>query len=509
MSRSAVAALLFLMMVAAVAQGWFFAGSLIDDAYIFFRYADHLLAGDGPVFNPGERVEGFTSPLWLLLLAVAHKAGLGYAAAVTIFGLLASACTLPLVARLACRAAPPAAALLAPLLVALHPGQAMWAVHGLETALFILLLVAGWAAVTVWGRPFLAGLLLGLAFWARPEAVLLVATLAGLRLWRGQWRVASRLLLGAAVAALPLLALRWFYYGSLVPNTFHAKSGGGLQRLRFGLAEARRFGTAHAPLVLACAGSVALFFAARRRRQSPGGMPEVVVEALLLGGLWSGWNIWVGGDGFFGFRFWLPVLPAAGIVLAWGAGHLDRMGAGLSPLQRLARAVGVVLLVAATAAGVWPEARREQISGARFTARMLVVGRWLHDHAPPDATLAVNYVGALPYASGLVTLDMLGLTEPAVARTPISGRFRYPGHAKGNGAVILDRRPDLIMMNGVYLEPRPMVELAPQLASEEEIAADPRFARDYHRVQVRLATPEGTRWLAFFKRRDMEWEPAS
>jgi hypothetical protein len=309
--------------------------------------------------------------------------------------------------------------------------------------------------------------------------------------------------------ALPLLALRWSFYGSLVPNTFHAKSGGGVQRLRFGLAEARRFVTAHVPLVLACAGSVGLFFLARRQRRRPEEMPPVVEEALLLGCLWSGWNIWVGGDGFFGFRFWLPILPAAGIVLAWGATHLDRMTAQRAPSQRLARAGGVVLLVVAGVAGAWPEARREQVSGAQFTARMLQAGAWLHDHAPPDATLAVNYVGALPYASGLVALDMLGLTEPAVARTPISGRFRYPGHAKGNGAVILDRRPDLIMMNGVYLEPRPLEELAPQLASEEEIAADPRFARDYHLVQVSLATPAGPRWLAFYKRRDMAWEPAS
>jgi len=509
MKRPVVAALLCVMMVAAVVQGWFFAGSLIDDAYIFFRYADHLLAGHGPVFNPGERVEGFTSPLWLLLLTVAHGAGLGYGAAVTLLGLAASACTLPLVGRLARQAAPPALALLAPLLVALHPGQAMWAVHGLETALFILLLTAGWSAATVWERPLPAGLLLGLAFWVRPEAVLVVVALAALRLWRGRWTEASRLLLGAALVALPLLALRFAYYGSLVPNTFHAKSGGGMQRIFFGLAEARRFVSAHAPLVLACAASVALFFMARRRRQQHEPMPQVVVEALLLGGLFSGWNIWVGGDGFFGFRFWLPVLPAAGIVLAWGAGQLDLISGPSSLKTRLTRVAGAVLLVAATAAGVWPEAQREQVSGARFTARMLVVGSWLHEHAPPGATLAVNYVGALPYASGLVTLDMLGLTEPAVARTPIRGRFRYPGHAKGNGALILDRRPDLIMMNGVYLEPRPMEELAPQLASEEEIAADPRFARDYRRVQVRLATPLGRRWLAFYKHRDLDWDPAS
>lgn len=39
-----------------------------EDGYIFFRYVNNLLEGYGPVFNIGQRVEGFTSPLWLYLL---------------------------------------------------------------------------------------------------------------------------------------------------------------------------------------------------------------------------------------------------------------------------------------------------------------------------------------------------------------------------------------------------------------------------------------------------------
>src|SRR5215217_3467308 len=39
-----------------------------EDAFINFRVVDQLLAGNGPVFNQGERVEAFTSPLWLAVL---------------------------------------------------------------------------------------------------------------------------------------------------------------------------------------------------------------------------------------------------------------------------------------------------------------------------------------------------------------------------------------------------------------------------------------------------------
>ena len=49
--------------------------SPIDDAFIFYRYARHLAEGHGLGFNIGERVEGFTSCLWTLLVAAGVAAG--------------------------------------------------------------------------------------------------------------------------------------------------------------------------------------------------------------------------------------------------------------------------------------------------------------------------------------------------------------------------------------------------------------------------------------------------
>jgi arabinofuranosyltransferase len=44
-----------------------------DDGYIYLRVVDQLLAGNGPVFNRGERVEAATSPLWVGLLAISNS----------------------------------------------------------------------------------------------------------------------------------------------------------------------------------------------------------------------------------------------------------------------------------------------------------------------------------------------------------------------------------------------------------------------------------------------------
>jgi hypothetical protein len=48
---------------------------LCDDAFITFRYARNLANGLGPVFNAGERVEGYTDFLWMILLSGVIKLG--------------------------------------------------------------------------------------------------------------------------------------------------------------------------------------------------------------------------------------------------------------------------------------------------------------------------------------------------------------------------------------------------------------------------------------------------
>ena len=52
--------------------GWFslLYGWLLDDAFIYFRYVDNLLAGRGLVYNAAERLESFSSPLFVLLLSL-------------------------------------------------------------------------------------------------------------------------------------------------------------------------------------------------------------------------------------------------------------------------------------------------------------------------------------------------------------------------------------------------------------------------------------------------------
>ena len=65
----------------------------VDDMFIFLRYAENFARGEGLVFNPGERVEGFSSPLWVLLLTPGALLGINL---VTWSKLLSLSCFLAL-----------------------------------------------------------------------------------------------------------------------------------------------------------------------------------------------------------------------------------------------------------------------------------------------------------------------------------------------------------------------------------------------------------------------------
>lgn len=55
-----------------------FLPATVDDAFIIFRYVRNLIAGQGYVFNVGERVLGTTTPFYTLYLALLGKSGLDY-----------------------------------------------------------------------------------------------------------------------------------------------------------------------------------------------------------------------------------------------------------------------------------------------------------------------------------------------------------------------------------------------------------------------------------------------
>ena len=115
---------------------------LVDDAFISFRYALNFANGDGLVFNIGEKVEGFTNLLWVLILAFFTFTGFDIVFLSKFLGLLFSILTLFLTFRfnLTNLKLPPWKAVISPLFLAFHPTFATWTTGGLETSMFAFFL---------------------------------------------------------------------------------------------------------------------------------------------------------------------------------------------------------------------------------------------------------------------------------------------------------------------------------------------------------------------------------
>lgn len=203
----------------------------VDDAYITFRYARNLLAGDGFVFNSGERVLGTTTPLFTLLLAAvglftggAHapfpEIALGLSAIADGFAAI-------LLLKLGQWLGAPWAGAAAALAWAIAPFSVTFAIGGLETSFCIFVLLATcWAYLEK--RYPLGALLAALSLLTRPDALLLVIPLAVDRVLlaprRGEPRPQRNEII---LFALPLLAwaiFAWLYFGSPIPQSLLAKS---------------------------------------------------------------------------------------------------------------------------------------------------------------------------------------------------------------------------------------------------------------------------------------------
>lgn len=410
--------------------------SIYDDAYIYFRYADNVLAGCGPTFNCGQpAVEGFTSPLFLGLL-VAGGALTGDVEAwsqvlgpLCLAAALVAAILLPTIpalregvhGRLSVAAAASVMLCLALDDYALHN-----AVSGLETGLAA-------AVVAMLAHSVLRRDVRSTCAWAvvsvlvRPECGVFVLALPLL-----PWLRTRRAVLGVAVGLAAIVLVRFAVFGDLMPNTYWAKSGGTSLHTQLGWAYlgevVRDF-----PLVLLA--PLALLDRARRREHA----------FLLVGAaLWLGQFLVSGGDHFVYSRLAFPLVPT---LVALAAIGLTR----LRVPESLRRWHVLLVLAPGLAAGIRARVSHSLPEGHGFgnVERWAHVGRWLAEHHP-EATIATIPVGAMAYHSRLPTLDLVGITSREVARSgttvPVELMKRsWLGHERHDTAWVLEQAPDLIV----------------------------------------------------------------
>lgn len=476
-------------LVGAAARAW-----TCDDAFISFRYAEHLVAGEGLVFNPGEYVEGFTNLLWTLWAAVAIAIGVDLTTWTGLWGIAAMLATLGVLWRVTRTRALWGLIPLAPATGAAMADWQIFATSGLETSAFALA-VLGCCTAAASARPKLAAAIACAAILTRPEGML-VAALVGLHLWLRARRLRRDVLLYAAITLgcfATLTAFRLGYYGDFAPNTFWAKSSG-TARFDRGLGYLWLFAKQYPALAIAYFGGVVLALRGASRvsrpdeADSPASSATLQVSVLVTTG-YLAYLAYVGGDFMFA-RFIIPLVPLLLI-------QLDACVAEFPPAARAVVTLAVVTLTVAQ-----PRVIQE------WEAHHGVNDEWNYYMSPRDylgdrskAELAreqgeslralsdvpcVALMGASQarayYVSGIATvIDFYGLTDRTIARTEVV-----------DGTLGHERRP-----NVEYLEAR-KVDFAFSNAAGYRTLADALFDGRIPPVHFRLGAAKGRllRWHA-------------
>ena len=443
LSRSRCLLLALLLISVYAVELWGFAALnpfACEDAYITYRFAENLATGQGPVFNPGERVEGYSNPVWMATISLACSAGLDMAAFSQAAGMLFSCLALLLVWYIprrwgGCRGP---SALLGPALYLLFVPFHFYAFAGLETSLYIFLVLASLAGV-LWAeqRPgrlaLCAGVFLLLAL-TRPEGIIFFGCYGLYVLWRvvrRQDRLRSYLpgIVLFVVGYGLFVSWRLWYFGLPLPNTYYAKGAfpAGIRAL-LGLLINKGFLQNYFFLPV----YVLLLAAA-----APALLRQRAVDVLLVfiaaGSLFT--VAFSGFDWMPFFRYTLPVAPLLMILCSLAC----RAVWGGSRRRRAAAALAVCLLLACAAEqGARDLAfnlRWKQISDFAWHNQR-TVGTWMRQRVGSQPVVALGDVGRLAYFSGARIMDIFGLTSREFAA--IKQRYGAPDIDLAGGCVTFD-----------------------------------------------------------------------
>jgi arabinofuranosyltransferase len=510
--------------LAAPALGWlfsraaYFSAWMDDDAFISFRYARNLVRGLGLVFNPGERVEGYSNFLWTVLLAAFHRVGFGIPETARVLGCLFSLLTILLLLVWGPRLLPTPRGVgaiprwlgaLAALLLCTSETWAVWAVGGLENELGAFLVLCAFLAYfrSLEGpapatAPLVAsGTACALAAMTHPSyalfgsllgAHLLVATARG----RGGPRALAAFAGPIVSVALPYGAWKLAYYGHLLPNTFRAKVAMTPAVLFRG---ARYFRDALSafplPFLVLTLLPVALVV---RRVRDP--RPWLLVAAVVS---YCAYGLSIGGESFPAFRLLVVVLPLLFVLVQYAVGLAA--GALRSAASRnLAAAALSIAALAVTAVSNHrsPRARvldvdvEQDLLGLIRTASLALTREF-----PPGTLFAYSGAGVVAFYTGFPFIDTLGLTDAHIAAREIpDAGARDAGHEKGDGRYVLARAPHVIQFS--------IASFTAVMRSDDELMALPGFRLRYRRVLLPFTfAPRGgaprALELPLFVRRDL------
>jgi len=420
-----------------------------DDAYISYRYAANLASGHGLVFNPGERVEGYSNFLYVLIASLFYMVHPDCVyIGCFILNCLALLATLSLF-YFYLKAQQIKHGILALAVICLCPLLWAWPASGLETSFVLLIHLALFISAdydsskpslltAIW---FCA--LAGFSVMMRADGFIFPLICTSAYFIRLKWRKGF-INVGVVLLFFAIyIGARYSYYGYPLPNTYYAKVTGTLiNRIMSAFKQLfKLFGKDAFFLYLLPFGiGWGAFVSSIRRKEKyqPATVPlgPVIAVGLLM------YFFYVGGD-VFQERFLLVLIPLSVAHLFQHAAH------------RLHGKFWIAGLTVIIALQFLPFAFNPRFNyHLRKYDRWVELGKYLKSRHP-QATLAIDAAGKVPFYSKLPTLDMLGLNDIHLGHGHKGFNAFVVGHSKFDPDYVLEKKPDLIATWG-----RPTLDMA-------------------------------------------------
>jgi arabinofuranosyltransferase len=414
-----------------------------DDAYISYRYAQNLLDGHGLVYNVGERVEGYSNFLYVLIVA----AGLFFFNNAYIVATVINCCcillSLIIFSSYIARRFSLIHGFSASLLFATLPQLWLWTSSGMEPVMVMLTQLMLWICVekivideSSKTARYLLWLLMLVSVLLRADGFIPPFLCCAYLFIKDRKKPATSSLIFLISVIAGYVLWRYNYYGYPLPNTYYVKITGSLVQRLYGAKHQLELLCESSFMVYGCLliGGIALSLFSISKSTKVRLSDYISFDIFFIIG-WLGYWSYIGGD-VYQERF-LIVLPP--LIIAFF----------FQSFFKLIKSKKLIFVICCV--GVFFQIKLIN-NDLRFAYGIthwepkydfwIDLGEFLKAKYP-NKKLAIDGAGKVPFFSALPIIDMLGINDLVIGHKPTTFGG-LPGHDKTDPDYVFSRRPHLI-----------------------------------------------------------------
>jgi len=269
-----------------------------------------------------------------------------------------------------------------------------------------------------------------------------------------------------------ITSIRFLYYGEFFPNTFYAKVGG--MAFERGFSYLWLYGKYH---ILFGACLISLPYIVNFRRKEHQEYTYLLIPFVLH----ITYVLYIGGDFKPTSRF---LLTLSSFFCILSTILLQR----LYEKRRFEMVVALILLSIYSRGLLWKKSQHwAKIRQQNFIARR-AAGLFFQQYTQPNQSIAMHSVGAVPFYAQRHCIDMWGLNDKIIARTPVNNfGSGMAGHERSNPEYVFAKEPDFFIPEDNWLQ----LEKFRQIPSDD---VPDFFSEKYLAVSV----PLGASWMNFW-----------